>query len=156
MVARFWWGVSESRRRIHWKSWHCLSKPKLLGGLNFRDFEHINQSLLTSLCWRLLHTQNSLDATILKGRYFPSGSLLTASKGSVPSWCWSGILFGRELLLHGGRWLVGCGSSISTLTAPWFSDASAPIPIPRPISLPIPDSVDFFIINGKWDIEALN
>ncbi|CAN0901108.1 Putative ribonuclease H protein At1g65750 [Linum grandiflorum] len=151
MIARFWWGASDTRQRIHWKSWKCLTKPKLLGGLNFRDFTHINQSLLAGLCWRLLHSQTSLAFQILKGRYFPFGDLLSAQKGSAPSWCWSGILFGRELILQGGRWLVGTGTQIRTLTAPWLPTSPPSIPSLLPTTIPIPLSVDGLIVEGYWN-----
>ncbi|CAN0925382.1 Uncharacterized mitochondrial protein AtMg00310 [Linum grandiflorum] len=138
MIARFWWGASDSRKRIHWKSWKCLTKPKLSGGLNFWDFTHINQSLLAALCWRLFYSQNSLAFQILKGRYFPFSDLLSATKGSAPSWCWSGILYGRELLLTGGRWLVGTGSQIPTLIAPWLPSSHQSTPSLLPTTIPIP------------------
>ncbi|CAN1226181.1 LINE-1 retrotransposable element ORF2 protein [Linum grandiflorum] len=156
MIARFWWGASDSRRRIHWKSWKCLTKPKLLGGLNFRDFAYINQSLLAALCWRLLHSPNSLAFQVLKGRYFPSTDFLQATKGSAPSWCWSGILYGRELLLQGGRWLVGTGSQISTLTAPWLPLSTQSTPSLLPTTLPIPSTVNGLILEGQWNIALLN
>ncbi|CAN1221817.1 LINE-1 retrotransposable element ORF2 protein [Linum grandiflorum] len=157
MIARFWWGASASRRRMHWKSWHYLTKPKLMGGLNFRDFEQINHSLLASLCWRLYHSPSSIAFQVLKGRYFPSGTILTASKGSAPSWCWTGILYGRDLLLQGGRWLVGTGTTIPSMEAPWLPSSDSSIPIPRPLTLPIPAKVsDFISHDGVWNSELLS
>ncbi|CAN0899642.1 Uncharacterized mitochondrial protein AtMg00310 [Linum grandiflorum] len=156
MIARFWWGASDSTKHIHWKAWKYLTKPKLSGGLNFRDFTHINQSLLAALCWRLLHSQNSLAFQILKGRYFPDSDLLSATRGSAPSWCWSGILYGRELLLVGGRWLVGIGSQISTLSAPWLPSSLPSIPLLLPTTLSVPPTVDGLISEGRWNIDLLH
>ncbi|XP_075492598.1 uncharacterized protein LOC142530663 [Primulina tabacum] len=34
--ANFWWGKEEGRRRLHWKKWRDLCKPKCQGGLGFR------------------------------------------------------------------------------------------------------------------------
>ncbi|CAN0876708.1 Putative ribonuclease H protein At1g65750 [Linum grandiflorum] len=130
--------------------------PKgLCSHLNFRDFTHINQSLLAALCWRLFHSQNSLAFQILKGRYFPFTDLLSATKGSAPSWCWSGILYGRELLLHGGRWLVGTGSQIPTLTAPWLPSLHQSTPSLLPTTLPIPQTVDGLISDSSWNVALL-
>ncbi|CAN1240044.1 Uncharacterized mitochondrial protein AtMg00310, partial [Linum grandiflorum] len=111
-----------------------------------------NHSLLASLCWRLHHSPTSIAFQILKGRYFPSGTLLTASKGSAPSWCWSGILHGCALLLSGGRWLIGTGTTIPTMEAPWMRSSELPIPLPRPLTLSIPPRVfDFITREGFWN-----
>ena len=37
MCANFWWGQVGNERKIHWKSWSFLSKPKKQGGMRFRD-----------------------------------------------------------------------------------------------------------------------
>ncbi|CAN0919898.1 Uncharacterized mitochondrial protein AtMg00310 [Linum grandiflorum] len=85
-VARFWWGKTNiGARRVHWRSWSVVCRPKLEGGLGFRDFISINQSMLAKLCSCLLRGPSSLVAEVLKGRYFPHGSLLTAGKGSCLS-----------------------------------------------------------------------
>ena len=37
MCARFWWGQTDSERKIHWKSWDLLTQPKSEGVMGFRD-----------------------------------------------------------------------------------------------------------------------
>ncbi|CAN0826074.1 hypothetical protein LINGRAPRIM_LOCUS2162 [Linum grandiflorum] len=58
---------------------------------------------------------NSSVAQVLKGRYYPYGTLLTTSKGSCPFWGLSSVLHGRDLLLQGSRWMVGNYMTISTM-----------------------------------------
>ncbi|GJY61372.1 reverse transcriptase [Tanacetum coccineum] len=50
--------------------------------------------------------------------------LFIHSRGSRPSWLWSSLLHGRDLLLQGVRWQVGNGQNISFWTQKWvpFTD----------------------------------
>ncbi|CAN0875663.1 Uncharacterized mitochondrial protein AtMg00310 [Linum grandiflorum] len=156
-VARFWWGNPHSTtRRIHWKSWASLCLPKIEGCLGFRDSISINQSMLGQLCSRLLRSPNSLVAQILKGRYYPHGTLLSAKNGSSPSWEWSSILHGRELLLQGSRWLVGNGTNISILSDNWLPSSPPSSPSPGPTTSPIPTVVAELIENGHWNRRLLS
>lgn len=81
-IARFWWKGSYSDRSIHWLSWDSLCAPKCLGGMGFCDLISFNRALLAKQCWRLLQDPSSLLYAILKGKYFPNGSLLTAEIGA--------------------------------------------------------------------------
>ena len=37
ILAKFWWGSSDQKRKIHWKKWEDLCRPKMMGGMGFRD-----------------------------------------------------------------------------------------------------------------------
>lgn len=36
--ADFWWGLNGDMRKIHWINWPPLCKPKMKGGMGFREF----------------------------------------------------------------------------------------------------------------------
>ena len=37
LCARFWWGQVGNERKIHWLSWEKLTRPKVDGGMRFKD-----------------------------------------------------------------------------------------------------------------------
>ncbi|XP_030923468.1 uncharacterized protein LOC115950404 [Quercus lobata] len=46
MYVRFWWGQVGDEKKIYWKSWSALSKPKKEGGMGFRDLRNFNLAML--------------------------------------------------------------------------------------------------------------
>jgi hypothetical protein len=98
LIRNFWWGDEHERRKIHWIAWDKIIKPKLRGGIGFRDLAFFNQALLAKQAWRLLQFSDSLCARLLKAQYFPHGNLLDTSFPANSSPTWKGIEHGLELL----------------------------------------------------------
>ena len=71
LCAKFWWGQVGNERKIHWRSWDFLSKPKKDGSMEFRDLRSFNLAMLAKQGWRLIEDQDSLLFKCLKARYFP-------------------------------------------------------------------------------------
>ena len=51
LIRKFWWGQRGDQRKIHWKNWETLCKPKALGGgegggMGFKDLEKFNEAML--------------------------------------------------------------------------------------------------------------
>lgn len=120
LCARFWWGLTETKQRIHWRQWKELCKPKELSGLNFRDLEIFNQALLAKQAWRVLVSPGSTVARVLKGRYFPTMDLLKAEVRSSSSYFWKGFVWGLGLLKTGLRKQIGDGTTVRVLEDPWI------------------------------------
>ncbi|OMP01909.1 reverse transcriptase [Corchorus capsularis] len=123
MIARFWWGGDETRRKIHWKNWADLCVSKLDGGLGFRDFKAFNLALLAKQCCRIIHNENSLCSRLLKAKYFRDRTFMSATLGANPSFLWRSLLAGRDVIKLGSRWRVGNGSSIEVWTDNWLNKA---------------------------------
>ncbi|KAJ1410278.1 Reverse transcriptase zinc-binding domain [Sesbania bispinosa] len=67
----------------------------------------------------------SLWARLLESIYFPNHDFLTAKRGSHPSWMWSSILEGRDLIQRHGRWLVASGSQIKVGKHNWLASGGS-------------------------------
>ncbi|CAL1373659.1 unnamed protein product [Linum trigynum] len=156
-LARFWWGVKQGERRIHWVSWKAMCLGKQEGGLGFRRFEEFNQALLAKVAWRIWKDPNSLLARVYKGKYFPNSSILSARTGSLTSWGWRGILRGRDLLLQGLRWQIGSGDSVEVLTDNWVPALHPFPPKPRQGIIGVEGKVASLICpnQGVWRVDCL-
>ena len=49
MIKKFWWGQRGEKRKIHWLKSKELTKPKLEGGMGFRDIAMFNDSSMATL-----------------------------------------------------------------------------------------------------------
>lgn len=119
LVSKFWWGQTEEKGVIHWKSWSKLTDMKSKGGMGFKDLLCFNKAMLAKTAWRLLNHPEDLWCRILKGVYFPKGNFLQARKGRHASWGWASLLEGRKLLQQELCWKVGGGCSISVWNDQW-------------------------------------
>ena len=157
LVARYWWGGDSNTKHLHWKKWELLCRPKVEGGLGFRDLEVFNQAMLAKQGWRLIQSPSSLAARILRGKYFASGSFLTAQLGGNPSFSWRSILWGRELLKLGMRWKIGNGERVSVFNDPWLPRPYSFLPITRSSSVQTELKVKDLInaTDNCWNMEAV-
>jgi hypothetical protein len=119
IIRNFWWGDEEDQRKTHWMGWDKMTRPKLQGGIGFRDLRLFNQALLAKQAWRLIEHPESLCARVLKARYYPAGDLIDTAfiKNSSP--CWQGIAHGLDLLKKGVIWRVVNGEKIRIWRDNW-------------------------------------
>jgi hypothetical protein len=100
-------------------SWDKMTKPKIQGGIGFRDLRLFNQALLAKQAWRLIEHPDSMCARVLKAKYYLVGDLLDTAfiQNSTP--CWQGISHGLDLLKRGVIWRVVNGSKIKIWRDNW-------------------------------------
>ncbi|XP_074314802.1 uncharacterized protein LOC141650968 [Silene latifolia] len=131
-MARFWWGSTESQRKIHWWRWEKLCKPKAMGGMGFRDLRVFNQALLAKQIWRLLTNPGSLVGRVLKARYFKNDSVIDARRGHDPSFAWRSLWGAKSLLMEGLMWRIGDGKSVRVWEDPWLpGERGERVPLPN-------------------------
>ena len=157
MVKKFFWGQQGDKRKIHWVKWSELTKPKIEGGLGFRDLALFNDSLLAKQAWWLLHNEDTLFYRIFKIRFLPHCSFMETKESKSESYAWKSILKGREVIQMGARFRVGSGKSIKIGQHHWL-----PIKHPPLVSAPIIESMENATVDcliddntGKWNAKML-
>ncbi|XVF79104.1 hypothetical protein PTKIN_Ptkin14bG0192800 [Pterospermum kingtungense] len=142
IIAKFRWGSTSSRWKIHWKNWLFLCCSKLDGGAGFKDLESFNLALLARQWWRLIQKPSSLVFQVLRARYFPHTSLMRARHGNGESFLWASLLEGKKVVEMGGRWKVVDGCSIDVWRDSWIRKLPNYKPIP-PDATPTPLKAGF-------------
>jgi hypothetical protein len=112
IIRDFWWGEEQGKRKTHWIAWDIMLKPKIQGGMGFKDMRMYNQALLARQLWRLIQKPESLCAQILRAKYYPNGNIIdTVFTGNASS-TWRAIEYGLELVKKGVIWRIGNGSNV--------------------------------------------
>ncbi|XP_062014693.1 uncharacterized protein LOC133731307 [Rosa rugosa] len=125
LCAQFFWGSTDEKRKIHWRSWERMCIPKEHGGLGFKHLYAHNLAMLSKQGWRLLSNPNSLVAQVFKAVYYPNGSFLTANLGDRPSYSWRSILEARPVIQAGLFWRIGNGISVNIWEDEWIPNVAA-------------------------------
>lgn len=154
LVARYWWGSVQTKRKIHWKEWKSLTLPKSEGGLGFRNFVHCNQALLANQAWRILNNPTILLSRVLQARYFSNYNFIKAKEGNCPSLTWRSICWGKQLLIQGLRRRIGNGQDTKAFKDPWLPRPPSFLPITRGINdeMKVSESIQQ---PGKWNVDLI-
>ncbi|XP_026417308.1 uncharacterized protein LOC113312787 [Papaver somniferum] len=156
---QFWWGKDGGHRGIYFIGWDKLQIPKALGGIGFRNLEHLNTALLTKIAWNACD-DSSLCYQILRAKYSRNGSLLYLDKlKDESSWLWRSIYSGLEVVQQHIRWLVSCGTKINIWLDVWVIGLNSP-PVPVVGSSSFNNFTfvcDLFVPGTRqWDINIVN
>ena len=122
LFRKFWWGCNGENMKIHWLAWNKLCKPKVEGGLGFRDIENFNLALLGKQVWRLIHNTDSLLYKVFKARYFPKCTIMDDEVNLNGSYAWQSILKARHVISMCATWRIGNGESVFIHGDRWLPD----------------------------------
>ena len=89
-----------------WVSWKNLCRPKVKGGMGFRDLKAFNLALLAKQGRRIQQNPNSLIHRVLKAKYFAKSSFMDAQVGRNPSYIWRSIVAARPVIKEGPSGLL--------------------------------------------------
>lgn len=97
-----------------------LWKPKVCGGLSFKDLILFNQALLTKQAWHILMFLNNLSSRLLQAKYLRKATFLGTSTKARAFMVWKGIIWGQQLSQKGLRMRIGYGRTTYIATYPWI------------------------------------
>ena len=120
LLRGFWWGSKEGKRRTCWVAWEDMTKPKYMGGLDFRDIELFNLALLARPAWRILQELQALSSRVLKAVYFSETDFLEAELGPSPSRIWRAVIDGKDVLKQGLIRRIGTGEETDVWQMNWL------------------------------------
>ncbi|XP_019180182.1 PREDICTED: uncharacterized protein LOC109175373 [Ipomoea nil] len=156
---------------IHWMAWDRLSRPKVAGGLGFKDLKAFNLAMLGKQAWRFLTKPESLAAKVYKARYYPKSNFIDATVGNNPSYCWRSIMAAHGLVCggikrrigNGGTTMIGVSGLIDQDTRTWdldiLNDIFDPVDVNRIRRVPVcPDYEDSWYWykehNGSYSVKS--
>ena len=157
MIRKFWWGCSDSARKIHWVSWKTLCSSKSIGGMGFRDLCQFNDALLGKQVWRLYHEKETLLYRVFRAKYFPSGDIFEAVQNLRCSYAWKSIMLARDVISNGALWRIRDGKDIQIWQHRWLpSPGSGKVLSPR-LDQSLNVVQDLFISGIKtWNFELID
>jgi hypothetical protein len=158
VFKNFWWGFPPSKsRNLTLKSWDSICTPKSLGGLSLRKTREVNLALISKLGWKLLIGSDSPWVAQLSGKYLKSGSFLSPSSHSSPSWLWNGILKSKPIIALGACHRIHRFSALSVWNSSWIPTMPLFSPQSNPLSrTSFPElRISELISNGSWNFPLL-
>jgi ribonuclease HI len=154
-ASNYWWGSSLDNHKIHWQSWEKLTRPKHQGGIGFRDFQLFNKAMLGKQGWRLMTRQGSLCERVLKGKYYPNGDFLNATKKKKASTTWRSLVHGRDVLYKGMIKRIGPGN-VNVWNDSWIPGVSSFRPVVRLPTADVERVHELFVPGTRvWDVEKV-
>lgn len=105
-IANFIWKGDTDGKEIHWRSWDNICKSK---------FFTSELGIPWKTAWKIHSQPNSLLSQIFLTKYCAKKDSLGVKPNSSSSWEWRSVLWGRDLLKQGLKWVIGNGEIINIL-----------------------------------------
>ncbi|KAI0510890.1 hypothetical protein KFK09_011500 [Dendrobium nobile] len=154
MCRGFLWSKSNGNAWLHYASWDLLCKTKIEGGRGLFSAVSKIGPLRAKFAWNFYMKPHSLLNQILRAKYGEDLWSESVKGGSSPTW--KIITMGAKFLKNIVRWSVSSGDSINWLNDTWILDKCI-AKWPRFVNIQnISDvKLNYFILNGEWNLEKL-
>lgn len=125
---KFWWlGAEINDRFLAFVSWKTICYSKWNGGLGLRQFEEINDGLLSKLGWLLASGSEMMWANLLRLKYCAQNKFTEVAKSLVDSRVCRDILSTEKFVKEHTSYIVGSGDSVKVVEEKWaFFDRLLP------------------------------
>ncbi|GJN32546.1 hypothetical protein PR202_gb21060 [Eleusine coracana subsp. coracana] len=150
-ISNFWWGSSADNRHIHWQKWEHLTRPKVDGGMGFRDLRRFNLAMLGKQGWRLIAKPESLCVRVLKGRYFHDSDFIHATRKKHSSSTWQAILAGSAVLKSGLIRRIADGQATDIWQDKWLPNHFQGRPITPRDNQAVSRVAELISASGQWN-----
>ena len=152
LFSKFFWGTTETQRKLHWTKWHNISQPREEGGLGVRKFNDVASAFSLKLWWRF-RSQSSLWANFLLHKYC-GGKFPSMSKVSIhDSPTWKRLCRIQTTAEEHIFWSLGNGV-ISFWHDHWLHEGSLQDLLHSEVSSPEP--VSWYWQQNNWDLSKLS
>lgn len=123
----FWWGFNLDRHHLYLKSWSSFCKPKMCGGLGFRDLNIMNWVFILKLAWQLLTVKNKWWVACLSTKYLKNEDLWNTTSCGYQSKPWRSILSTISWLRSGTARRIGNGCTTLVYGEQWVPTMGYPL-----------------------------
>ena len=113
----FVWGHDFNQRKLHMISQNSFCRPKLQGGLGFKNLANMIQACLLKLAWRLISEKDHLWAQVMFGKYGRNCDWLSkVDKKESDLILWKELCRIWHHLWEGLSWSIGNGKLVNFWT----------------------------------------
>uniref|UniRef100_A0A0A8Y6T9 Uncharacterized protein n=1 Tax=Arundo donax TaxID=35708 RepID=A0A0A8Y6T9_ARUDO len=125
--------------------------------MGFRDLKLFNQDMLRKQGWRLVSNPEPLCSRVIKGKYYPHGDFLSATKKKKSSHTWRALLHGRESLKKGLIKRIRPGDSVNIWEDNWPPGSVTLKPLYKRLEIHLTHVSELMLNNQRaWNKELVD
>lgn len=109
LIADFFWGWQNNRKKSHWSSWKNLSYPYEEGGIGMRNLHDVCRSFQFKQWW-ILRTKQTLWVDFLRAKYCQRSNPVSKKWDTGESLTWKHMLNTRQQMEQHIHWRLQSGN----------------------------------------------